>query len=41
MTTTAQFLGMVATAYGVLAALSVLLQARQLLAREGPLEESR
>jgi len=40
MTTTAQLLGTAATVYGVLAALSVLLQARQLLARRASCEVS-
>jgi uncharacterized protein with PQ loop repeat len=38
--TIAQLLGMAATAYGVLAALSVLLQARQMLARRASCEVS-
>jgi len=38
--TMAQLLGMAATAYGVLAALSVLLQARQMLARRASCEVS-
>jgi uncharacterized protein with PQ loop repeat len=36
----AHFLGMAATAYGVLAALSVLLQARQMLARRASCDVS-
>lgn len=39
-TTTAQLLAIAATAYGVLAALSVLLQARQVLARRASCDVS-